>query len=87
MNEEAGRLAQALEAVYKERYGQVAARYIVECIAEGKDWSDVLPRLDVAPDGDPRTVFPSVEVNWDADAIASMVMPGPPRVIFDGDEI
>lgn len=41
-----GRLAQALEAVYKERYGPVAARYIVECIAEGKDYSDALPQRD-----------------------------------------
>ena len=52
-----GRLAQALEGVYRERYGPVAARYIVECIAEGKDWSDVLPRLDVPPGGDPRTAM------------------------------
>lgn len=68
-----GRLAQALEGVYRERYGPVAARYIVECIAEGKDWSDVLPRLDVPPDGDPRTVFPSPEFRPDEIAKGAIV--------------
>lgn len=54
VNAAMGRLAQALEGFYKERYGPVVARYIVECIAEGKDYSDVLSRLDVPPGGDPR---------------------------------
>lgn len=45
-----GRLAQALESVYRDRYGPVAARYIVECIAEGKDYSDVLMPRGPMPD-------------------------------------